>query len=482
MTPHLSAVLRDFADQQGRAAAVRAPDPDLDAREIVSRVRRRRLARVSAIAGSAAAVVVLGAVVVFGVTRPEPAPPATPEPVPTESPTSSSTPSQTPRPASATAGVDSAVTAHPLLPAAQPLGPGMLAAAPLGSSLVTFQATCGYPCSIPTSPRVTYLVTPDGGHFELRFEGLQGGWITDWLPGSSRILISRSSSEGTEELYVVDAESGQVLGGPLDLGFGSILLGPADDLYLYSTSWEGGKPVSQLQRWSYAGELLASVPVETHDEQPAQLTWNANRSQVVYTAGRATTVDDSPIILRTPSLQAVDLRPMLVDSGRAETAVFSCHDLGWATSAEVLLKCWEWDTSATPDQPGGLFEGCLWIAGPDGPARRLGENANQAWPNEIEGLWVVGERLVGLRSERGGDRSLSEITASGFVDVASTDVDSIVGAAGPGLLTLNHSPATGGWSLALYNPFTGASKALLAPSGEAVFNYPSIVTSGPRHG
>lgn len=476
MSPHLSAVLREFADDQGRAAAVRAPDTDLEARLIVSRVRRRKLTRVSTVAASVVAVLALGVVTVYGATRPGPVPPATPDPVPTLTP--SPTPSLSPSP-SAPAQVDTGVTVHPLLPEALPLEPGILSAAPPASSLVVFQASCGYPCPHPTSPEVLYLVTPDGQYFEARIAGLDSMELTDWLPGSPRALFTRwgdaadPDGEFYAEYLVLDLESGDVVGGPFRVDevtyAAQAWLGTADDVYLVVPPAEWGER-SELRRVSYSGDVLASTPIARQPE----LTWNADRSLVLENGS------SGPVVFRATSLEAVALTPLL--SG-FEMGVTVCDGIGWFSTTELLLDCHEQYPPEFPDDGNmayGWTDGFMWVVAPDGAATRLGfYEAEQSMP--LWQTWRLGDRVVGVNRWSGSgvraDSGFVEVTRSGSFTPLGLDAESLTihGSVRDGVVASVWSPQ-GASSLQLIDPFTGTSSVLLGSGDEGYVPRMQVVT------
>ena len=466
---HLSAALRDFADDQGRAAAVRAPDTDLEAQLIVSRVRRRKLTRVSTVAASVVAVLALGAVTVYGATRPEPVPPVdSPEPAPIQSPTPSPT-------ATAGAEVDTGVTVHPLLPEALPLEQGMLAAAPPGSSLVLFQATCGYPCPHPTAPQVLYLVTPEGAYFEARLAGLDNLGMVDWRPGSARTLFTRwsgaaSSEENSLEYVVIDLETGDVVGEPFGADDpyypGQAWLGATDDVYLVVPPTEWGER-SELRRVSYSGAVLASTPIAREPE----LIWNADRSLVLENGS------SGPVVFRTPSLEAVALTPLLADS---ETSVASCDGIGWFSATEVLLDCTEMNAPEVAGQGYAMADRCYWIVSPSGAATRLGfQQARRSMP--VWQIWRLGDRVVGVDRWAGfgtqAESSLVEVTRSGAFNPLGRDASSLTvhGSVRDGLVASVRA-ADGRYSLQFIDPFTGASSTLLGPGNERELPSMQVVT------
>lgn len=194
-------VLRQYVTEQSATADARYTlDPTGEARVLAWRVRRRRASRVGGVAAVAAAAVLVASAGVYAATRPEAVPPAG-TPTPSVSPTPEESPAEDVDP-----GEQPAVTGSALLPTSLPLEPGMLAAAPAGSTLVTFVATCGYPCAEPESAPTLYLVTPDGGIFDAGLDVADLS-LTDWLPGTSVALFARY--DGAESAWVaVDVETG----------------------------------------------------------------------------------------------------------------------------------------------------------------------------------------------------------------------------------------------------------------------------------
>jgi hypothetical protein len=129
MTRDLRSVLDEFADGEGHALAVAAPDPRTEALRVRARVRRRRAVRVTgAVTGAAAAAVVVGVLAAQGLTAPVPVVPAVPStttaPAPAPTPSRTSAPAPTPS------------TSAPETPPASPAAPAVTWPVPVGEEEV----------------------------------------------------------------------------------------------------------------------------------------------------------------------------------------------------------------------------------------------------------------------------------------------------------------------------------------------------------
>lgn len=132
MTRDLRSVLDEFADGEGRALALAAPDPRTEARHVRARARRRRAVRVGgAVSGAAAAAVLVGVIAAQGLTAPVPVVPAVPS---TTGPAPSSSTAPTPGRTSAPAPTPS--TSAPGIPPASPAAPAVTWPVPVGEDEV----------------------------------------------------------------------------------------------------------------------------------------------------------------------------------------------------------------------------------------------------------------------------------------------------------------------------------------------------------
>lgn len=472
MSAHLSTALASIVAEESESAARRAAGPEAEASHLVRLARRRRTIRASLAAGSAALVLALGAGTVYGLTRPEPAPPATLAPTPTPA----STPEPTYSPVPFDPDPDDGVTVHPLLPSAMPLEPGLLAGAGPGWSLVVYQGTCDYPCGYPTSPEVLYLVGPAGERYEVPVEGLGSIDLVDWRQGSPHALFSRWSEAYTQEYFVIDLESGEMVGGPvrIDEGYGTQRwLGTADDIYLVLPPEPGQEDQrSQLARISYAGRVLARAYVARNPE----LIWSPDRNYVLETGS------SGPVVLELPGLEPVPINSpppsSLLPSG---AYVGTCDGIGWGGTDQILLSCEE----IGEGQEGSTYVmhgGVVWSVPLSGAARRIGVFEPQAFQTSIRRVWPVGGRVLASVRWTGYSEhvepSFVEVTGDGrFVPLELRPHDlTIHGTWSDRLVASVTSSGGRSQSLVLMDPFTGATTVLLAPVSETRGLHLEVVT------
>lgn len=445
-----STLLRGYVTEQTDRAQAVALDPSSEARVVAWRARRRRAARVGVIAGAAAAVVIVAGAGVFAATRPEPTPPAeTHTPTVTPTPSESPTDDETQEPA-----VDPGAAVSPLLPEAQPLEPGMLAAAPPGSILVDYSVRCAYPCLQPTSDPVLYLVTPDGGVLRSTTPHPAGS-LVDWLPGSSVALFSRVINEGTVRVVAVDLDTGRQLGeleDSLNGGMESRLVDPGHVIRLGYDETE-----SLFERVALAD---GAVVARSTGVSWLEADFSPDRSHVLITSSGGVRVFD------TASLAEVPLPPTEVDWGHP------CSGIGWA-GADAVLGCPDFDGARVRRVP--LDGGAVTEVGlhPFG------------FPYELRFVWDIGGRLVVAPYEYGGDWSSREELAGApehlrfavarggglfrntFVDWEATSWAGeglrYLGATADGVLAAAARDGSYSWSVVVIDPGTGSARTVLEP-------------------
>lgn len=464
-------VLREYVMEQAAVADARyALDPTGEARVIAWRARRRRAARTGSIVAAAAAVVLVAGAGVYAATRPAPVPPAD-SPTPTVSPTPDESPTaQAPDPEPQGRP---AVTDHPLLPDAAAIEPGMLAAAPAGSVLTEYVATCGYPCLTPTSPEVLYLVTPDGAIHEVAMD-VDDLTLVDWFPGTSVALFSHWSGDASEWV-AVDLDTGLSVGqriGYDEWGDFDAWLGGNSDVLRVNRVWRDDRPVTVLERVSLSdGSVLASV------ETPGQpeVVWGPDRTHFFLRRSSGVAVYE------TRTLDPVGLPTM--------TDLFGyCHGVDWWDATSVLLSCDVLD--GTTDDAGvmDLVDTVLRRVAFDGTVETLAEYPHSP-PYPLMRLWHMGGRTVlathpwaesggyNLAPERmkfaalAGD-DLTYVSADwGDADVTllastGTHVVASVSLPGEGTRLVLVDPATGSWTPLLTAPEPGWGAYLNAvPNG-----------------
>lgn len=452
-------VLRQYVTEQSAIADARyGLDPAGEAKVIAWRIRRRRAARVGSAAAAAAAVVLIAGAGVFAATRPTPVPPAettspSVTPTPSESPTAQAPdPEPQGRPA---------VADHPLLPDAGPLEPGMLAAAPAGSTLVEYVATCGYPCLTPTSPEVLYLVTPDGAIHEVAID-VDDLQLVDWYPGTSVALFSRYGQTGDTyggEWIAIDLESGEPVGQRIDVDgedySGVAWLGGSDDLLRSRVSQEGERPVTVLERVALSdGSVLASVEAPGDPE----VVWAPDRAHFFLRKSSGVAVYE------TRTLDEVAL-PVMTGTW---SSVSSCSGVDWWDAGSLLVVC---GVAGEPDSNGVVMpEGQLRRVGLDGSVDILARYP--AYPLATR-LWHVDGRTVlalnpwekqypelgrpaNTRFELLAGDTLTNVVA----DWGERDV-TYLASTGSRVVATVYDPAAGS-SLVLIDPTTGAFTPLLS--------------------
>ncbi len=437
MSRDLSSVLQSFAEDEARAAAAESTDPDAGTQVLVSRVSRRRRMRTGMVTTAAAAVVVVLGVGVYAVTTPEPNPPATPEPLPTHSPTP--TEEETPEPEETTEPEETAdpgpgseddsrpaVTAHPLLPDALPLVPGIFASADDGWYLVDY--TTGWlDGAMPDPPSVLYLISPDGLRYEVPVDRTTA-FVTDWLEGTSLALAySGHGVDGAAVFGLVDLEDGREVGrytsGP-DEELTFVGDGSTDVLVVRMIPKPRGPNSWTVERRTLDGTTVASIPPFTPKRSPQ---W-ADPFSVSPDRDRILVRDPADYrIVRMRDFAPVSLAPVL-EAVRARVpgpggGPQPCDPVDWFGSDRIIVSCAEF---SRPDDDGvSILTSSLWTVRLDGgDARRLLVEGAQPMldgetrPRDIRGIWSVdGRTVIDVEDAEGMCSLLGMVRADGTVEV-----------------------------------------------------------------
>jgi hypothetical protein len=444
MNDDLAAVLRSFVDAESDLAMAAAPEPSNEAGDLARRVSRRRAVRTAVTTLSAAALVVAVVVGVHSVQRPDPGPPAIPAPLisahPSPSPTDSSTAAALPK-----------VTTDPLLPAAEPMRPGMLEAADSSWRLFRFEAWAtinGAP-----SPAVVYLLSPDGHTYEVPTSANPVAWdLLDWLPGTSLAIVDMNH---TTQTRVIDLVSGATV---LDLGSGY----PPDARFVHDGThdaiYHSGGAKGGLRRVTMQGQVRAttsqfSAPYATEPwllspQGSAVLVNDAAGPRLITSAHFATMSMQSPYPARPDA----------------------CRAWKWVTETEVLEECAK--TGAHAFQPGQPSEFWLTTVGNGKPRQLSGLPVPEA--TRLGGLWQVGNRLVAgsfgpSETEAGwwdvGHSGTTPLSHGGTADLTVVDV------AGAELIAVSRTPEAGGarsvTSLVAIDPVRGTTRTLVTAAPAA---------------
>lgn len=393
----LAHLLRRYAGEQERAADAAAPEPAAEVLLLAGKVRRRRMMRTGSIAAAGVAAALVGAVAVYGVTRPDPIPPA-PQPTETETfdPAPSPTPSQRPTTAPTQAPTEpDDVTRHALLPDVEPVPAGVWAETDadwlLGGYTAQDEAADG---SSMTSPKVLYLVGPDGTAYEvpvpeyLRPADEDVDWqLNDWRPGDSRAVISvpqrsdlEDADESVHEQRVVDLATGEEL---VDYPAEDTVILLPDDRTLVMRRTDAGLTVAQV-----------------HDRDGYHLSEIGPFAAPPYVAGwqysRGWAVDPSrtQLLLETPDgLSVFDISGLeqLTMPTIPAPAESPCSGIAWLEHNRLVVRCAEQQDLGEGVQGLGSH---LWIANlGDGSTRRLTTPQNPDG-SFVTDAWQVGAAVV----------------------------------------------------------------------------------------
>lgn len=390
-----SELLRGYAAAQERAAASTAPEPSVEVLQLASRVRRRRMMRTGTVVAASVAAALVGAVAVYGVTRPDPIVPA-PQPSETESfePAPSPTPSDEPsdEPTQAPEAPEN-VTRHALLPDVEPMDDDLWAQTDadwmLGRYTATKEEADG---SSMTSPTVLYLVAPDGSTYEVAVPDVlrpigpdMTSWVLgDWMPGDSRAVFSlpaeMTPGDGVTDQVVIDLATGEEL--VRYPGLDNVLLLPDDRTLVIRSAGEGLLSAQIHDRDGYHVHQIGPF------EGPPYIDgWPASR-------GWAVDPTRTQLLLETPqATSAFDLSDLdqLTVPDVPEPAMPPCSPVGWLEQDRLVMRCMEWQDHGDGVE---LSNPHLFIANlGDGSTRRL-TAAGTSDGAMISEAWQVGDQVV----------------------------------------------------------------------------------------
>ena len=407
-------LLRDYAAGQESAAAASAPDPAVEVLQLASKVRRRRLARSGTIAAIGAAAALVGVVAVYGVTRPDPVPPA---PQPTETATVEPTPDATetnePDAGPTAAPVETAsVTRHDLLPQVEPMRDDLWEQTDDEWILGRYSASKENPDgSFVRSPDVLYLLAPDGTTYEVELRGLplpEGApaprwYLTEWMPGDSRAVFVGAFDEdnpGEDISVVVDLRTGEEL-----VRYSSwediVVLLPQDRTLVIRQNDAGLKVAQVHDRDGY----------HLHEIGPFEMAEGS--AGHVWSRGWAVDPSRTQLLLQTTSgISAFDLDQMreLAIPVLPAPAQQPCRALGWLEHDRFVLSCDEMEDLGDGIQGLGAH---LWIANfGDGSSRRITE-LHQPDGSQVTEVRQIGDTLVADRSGSTCDPELAVVEADG---------------------------------------------------------------------
>lgn len=469
-------VLRAYATEQAAVADARyALDPAGEAKVIAWRARRRRATRAGTVVAAAAAVVLVAGAGVYAATRPDPVPPVD-LPTPAVTPTATPTDAPTDAPPDLQPEGRPAVTDHPLLPEALPIEPGMLAAAPAGSTLVEYAATCGYPCLTPESPEVLYLVTPDGAIHEVGMD-VEGLRLVDWFAGTSVALFSHHTGAASEWV-AIDLDTREPVGQRIVhedwQDWHAAWLGGNGDLLRVTLDWQDERQITVLERVSLSdGSVLARVEAPGDPE----VVWGPGRSHFFLRRSSGVTVYE------TRTLEPVALPEMTDVMGY-------CHGVDWWDSTSVLLTC---DVASGRIDDDGILHAMdtvLRRVAFDGTVQTLAQYPHTP-PYPLVRLWHMDGRAVLATlpwAEQGGyntaplDLKLALLAGDDLTYVSADWGERTVTyltSTGSRIVAAVYGPAEGS-SLVLIDPATGSFTPLLEAAEPGWGTFLLAVSNGGR--
>lgn len=387
-------LLRGYAAAQERAAAASAPEPAAEVLHLAARVRRRRLVRTGSVVTGAIAAALVGAVAVYGVTRPDPIVPAPPptesetaEPAP--SPTASDEPTAQP---TRDPGEPDGVTRHALLPDVEPMTNDLWAQTDADWMLGRYTATKDEADgSSMESPTVLYLLAPDGTAYEvtvpevlLPTDATMSDWqLTDWRPGDSRAVFRAPEMPGDggdsmAPLLVIDLATGEEL--VSYPAWDNVVLLPGDRTLVVRS--DGSLTVAQIHdRDGYHLQEIGPF-----DRPPYVEGWPGSR-------GWAVDPTRTQLLLETPDGTSVfdlaDVKQLEMPPIPAP-AQAPCQPVSWLEHNRLVVRCAELQDVGGQQEVGSY----LWIANlGDGSTRRLTAAETQD-DSVVAEAWQVGENVV----------------------------------------------------------------------------------------
>jgi hypothetical protein len=405
MTRDLRSVLEGFGHDEAHGGELAPAGLDAEVRALTARVRRRRVLRSTAVGIGAAAAVTIGALTVQAVDRPD-AVPADPTPSVTRTtpvPSPSVTPTPTPTPTTEEPPVLGGVTAHPMLPPAQPLRAGMLESADDDWQLVTVEAS-----KLDGGPApVLYLVDPAGRHYEvptpvalaINQTTWVGGYVEDWRPGSTTALVFVSTGFNGGDLttgyYAVqDLLTGE-MAGEIPVGEDEIVIADlagdgTTDVIVTRRPMSGDDPWETARLTEDGAQVAAMGPTrDTRAPRSEPILLSPDRSMLVVSA------ESGPRLVRASDLADLGPLPTPGPDGPGR-----CGAWVWWDESRVVLKC-----APTGVDPGSTTTAELWLVTVtgDGSPQLLGET------HPSSAAAMVGERLV---TEWSGDWTALDSTGA----------------------------------------------------------------------
>ena len=398
-----SELLRGYAAAHERAAASTAPEPAGEVLQLAARVRRRRMMRTGTVAAAGVAAARVGAVTVYGVTRPDPIVPA-PQPTetasiePAPSPSPSDEPSAEPTPPPVE---PDDVTQHALLPDVEPMDHDLWAQTDadwmLGRYVAAQEEADG---SSMRSPSVLYLVGPDGAAYEVPVPeqlrttgpGYTDWSLVDWRPGDSRAVFvepeyfAGDGGDGTPDQVVIDLRTGEEL--VTYHVTDNVILLPGDRTLVVRRT-DAGLTVAQVH--DRDGYHLHEIG--PFDAPPYVSGWPQSR-------GWAVDPSRTQLLLETPAgtsaFDLSDLRQLTVPTIPAP-AMAPCSPLGWLEQDRLVMRCAEMQDLGDGNQGLGSYRG--WPTLGDGSTRRLTTPQTPDGHQVIEAWQVGGDVVVDRSSE-----------------------------------------------------------------------------------
>ena len=435
-------------------------EPDVD---VVRPKRRRRGFRIAA--GVAIVLVVVGAVVLvvaqpWNRAEPVSSPSAGQSTGVTPTKTAAATPS-------ASAHVIGTVTTGANLPPAKPLESGLLASAGEGWSLVSYSAA-DLNDAHENGPLILYLVSPDGDVYEAANLGTDGGWLEDWAPGSSRVLILRGPSQGRNGFgtaEVLDLETGASVGSftlPPGVGARSATFTRPTGQNLVVSAAGGAN--GWLKRFSPTGQELATLLSATDPNLPPDGIINFNPTWIYSQDGTFAVVNHNG--LSRVTADGSTTTPIPLPAGTLE-----CWPVRWWDGAQLLARC---DDDLGPDAADPSFlrrtSSNMWLISMTGqlPQRLSSHVSKDVTDVGITNIWdVAGTRYAQWGDDCGG-APFGVLGSSGTVTALTQDVTAVAHWGTTFAAWYNISCGDPGSELVFVNGSDGSTRMILPQVGHAV--------------
>lgn len=466
MTDDLSGILRGFVTAEDHAARSATPDPGLVTHALARRVGRRRAIRIGASTLTASVVVVgVALAAAHGLRLPEPVPPVVPgpsvsvEPTPSPTPTISTTPTPTPT-----------TSAPPVLgtlggmiePVPQAWTPGLFERTDLSWHLVRtfFRADDG------SGRDATVLVAPDGVLTEVPETLVEQEWsLLDWLPGTSRVLVSFA----WDDVRIVDLTTGATV---VEIPSLPASASVRESAYFV---WDGTGDVVVLRTPAPWDEVR-------HSTEVVRIAADGSPQRTIVS------VDDQAGVTLSPdrSLVLLNTRPEAVVypvSGAPTRRVSpypsapeACATGQWMSDSEVLFECSA--DGVSPFEWGTANE--YWLAGvaPASGARpsaaRLVGVPTVPKGETVMGTFLVGGRIVvasvpAFLADVTVETHWWEVDGDGATALSTTPgtFQSDVDVVGSEIIGVDWSAASGDTPIALraVDPVKGTTRDIVAQTG-----------------